>query len=254
VSPSRSRIILVVIGLLTLLPRVLLLPRQKVEAAASVNFPDVMHYKTGGGARSISAVDLNRDGALDLVTADAAANSVSVLPGVGNGTFRAAVSVATLGKAPFGLAVGRFNGDEFPDVATVDLASSSVSVFMNDGAGALAATATLDVGGGPVSLDATDLNGDRFDDLVAVNSATDSVDVFMNLGGKGFAARARFPTAASSPRGVAFLDVNRDGRPDIAAANSRGSSVSMLVNDWQGRVRPVDGICDVSWPAVGLRG
>jgi hypothetical protein len=234
VASLRSKIILAIAGVLTWCPLLLLLSRHHVEAATALNFPDVIHYKAGSGARSVIAVDLNRDGTLDLVTANAAANSISVLTGVGNGTFQAAKSVAVIGKAPFALAVGRFNADDYSDVATVDLESGGITVLLNDGSGALLASSSLEVGGGPVSIEAADLDGDGFDDLIAVNSTTDSIDAFLNLGGRGFGPRVRYATGASSPRGVAFLDVNRDGSLDVAAANSRGASVSVFRNNGKG--------------------
>jgi hypothetical protein len=205
-----------------------------MASKASVDFPDVMHYKTGAGARAVIVADLDRDRTLDLVTSNAAANSISVLKGVGNGTFRDESRFPTLGKAPFAVAVGRLNADEFPDLATVDLSSASATILLNDGKGGFPAGKSLDIGGGPVSIEAADLNGDGFDDLVVVNTSANSVDAFLNQAGNGFGAKVSFPSGAVSPRGLVIQDFNRDGKLDIVTANNRAGSVSLLVGQGGG--------------------
>jgi hypothetical protein len=81
---------------------------------------------------SLAFGDFNADGKLDLVAANAAAGTVSVLPGTGTGLFRPPVDAVT-GTAPRGLAVGDFNGDGRPDVASANSGSNNVSVLLNDG-------------------------------------------------------------------------------------------------------------------------
>ena len=210
-------------------------PKEVVAAKASVNFPDVIRYKAGHGARAVLVADVNGDRTLDLVTSNAAGQSISVFAGYGNGTFRDSTPIPTPGKTPYALAAGRFNADGHPDVATVDLASGTTTVFANDGNGGFAPLTSLQVGGGPVSVDAADLNGDGFDDLVDVNLATSSVDLFLNASGKGFGAKESVPTGGLSPRGLVIADLNRDGRKDLAVANSRSSNISLLVNQGGGR-------------------
>jgi hypothetical protein len=207
-----------------------LTPTRVAASASSIDFPDVIRYKAGEGPRAVLVVDLDRDQKLDVVTSNSAANSISVFTGLGNGTFRDGLPVPTKGKAPFAMAVGRFNTDEYPDVATVDVASASATVFLNDGKGTLSPSSSLDTGSGAVAIGAADLNGDGLDDLVAVNISANRVDIFLNQDGKGFGPRASFPTGAASPRGLVIHDFDGDGRPDIATANSRAGSVSLLTN------------------------
>jgi hypothetical protein len=80
--------------------------------------------------RGAVAVDFNRDGIIDLVTADSYAAAVSVLLGKGDGTFPQQRSFA-VDEEPLGVAVADVNGDGLPDIATANFSSGSVSVLLS---------------------------------------------------------------------------------------------------------------------------
>jgi hypothetical protein len=90
---------------------------------AAVNYPE------GTTPGSVLAADLNRDGKLDIVTANYGGNLLSVLLGKGDGTFQAAQNFA-LGY-PSAMAVGDFNRDGWPDLAVVNPSANTVSVLLN---------------------------------------------------------------------------------------------------------------------------
>lgn len=75
---------------------------------------------------SVELGDFNGDGKLDLVVANPAERSVSVLLGKGDGTFEAPVNYP-IGTNPFSIAVGDFNGDGRLDIAVV---SDSLTVVL----------------------------------------------------------------------------------------------------------------------------
>jgi hypothetical protein len=72
--------------------------------------------------------DVNGDGKLDLVTANGAGKSVSVLLGNGDGTFGSAQKVGPAGSSVF---VTDFNNDGFLDLAQLNATGTSIDVLLN---------------------------------------------------------------------------------------------------------------------------
>jgi hypothetical protein len=83
----------------------------------------------GRGPASIAIVDLNGDHKPDLATANAGANTVTVLSNRGDGHVQSRTDVRT-GSQPRGIAFGDLNGDGRPDLATAD-GANAVSVLVN---------------------------------------------------------------------------------------------------------------------------
>ncbi|KAJ5974155.1 hypothetical protein N7481_011365 [Penicillium waksmanii] len=73
--------------------------------------------------------DFNRDGYLDIVAVNQRDSTVSVLYGIGSGSFQTQ-SVFAVGTNPRGVAVGDFNGDGAPDIVTANPNVNTVSVLL----------------------------------------------------------------------------------------------------------------------------
>jgi hypothetical protein len=100
-------------------------------------FQSPKNYAVGAFPGSVAVGDFNGDGKPDLAVANSGTNvgprlpgSVSVLLGNGDGAFQAAQNFPT-GLTPISVAVGDFNGDGTPDLATADEEVTSVSVLLN---------------------------------------------------------------------------------------------------------------------------
>src|SRR5205823_4019125 len=131
---------------------------------------------------------------------------------------------------------GDLNGDGKLDVVAVNSGDGTVSILLNTTApGASAATfATQQVvatGNQPSAVAMADMNGDGKLDLVVANSGDNTLSVLMNTttgaSTLSFATHVDFG-AGLKPSGVALGDLNGDGRPDVAVANSADGSVSVL--------------------------
>jgi hypothetical protein len=200
-------------------------------------------FATGSTPNSVAVGDFNGDNEPDLAVADVGSNRVSVLlnttaPGSTTTSFSPRKDFAT-GSAPDAVAVGDLNGDGIPDLAVANFFSNSVSVLLNTTAPgsttpSFAARQDFATGSFPESVAIGDLNGDGIPDLAVANSRSNSTSVLLNTTAAGagvasFAARQDFATG-TAPASVALAGYNGDGTLDLAVANFRSSTVSVLLN------------------------
>src|SRR5882724_11055290 len=90
-------------------------------------------FPVGSVSINVAIGDFNGDGVADLAVTNYGADTVSVLLGNGDGTFRAAAPVAV--DTPTSVAVGDFNGDGKSDLVVTNYGSSTVSVLLGNGDG-----------------------------------------------------------------------------------------------------------------------
>ena len=182
----------------------------------------------------IAVADLNGDANPDLAVANQFAGNVSILLGDGSGSFGAAPSSpVTVGTGPSWVAASDLNQDGKVDLAVANQGSDNVSVLLGDGnAGFTAAAGSpIAVGNGPTPLLALDVNGDAHKDLVAANLFDDDLSVLLGDGSGGFTEAASSPFAlGDGPSSLASADVNRDGKPDLAAPGNFSDTVTLLLN------------------------
>ena len=96
-------------------------------------FANAVTYGSGGTTpRGVAVADFNGDGHPNVVVTDYGSSMVGVLLNNGNGTFLAAATFSTgSNSAPWGVAVGDFNGDGKPDVAVANSFTGAVAVLLN---------------------------------------------------------------------------------------------------------------------------
>ena len=85
----------------------------------------------GLGPYSLAVADFNRDGVLDVITANFMSGDATILLGIGNGHFEAPFNAGTTATISYGVAVGDFNGDNKTDFATANATANSVTVKLN---------------------------------------------------------------------------------------------------------------------------
>jgi uncharacterized repeat protein (TIGR01451 family) len=134
-------------------------------------FQAATNYAVGTTPRSIAVHDFDRNGKADLVVANSGSNSntVSVLLGVGNGTFQAAVSYQTAGYNPFHVAAGDLTGDGIPDLIVSNNGAGGLGTLAGTGAGTFAAAVQNSSGGFPAWSVLADINRDGKLDLAVAN-------------------------------------------------------------------------------------
>src|SRR5438445_5297576 len=109
-------------------PAALRLQLETLEERTLPSFYAAVSYAAGTNPQAVVTADFNRDGRLDLATANVGDNTVTVLLGNANGTFQPAQNSVT-GANPRSVAVGDFNGDGKLDLATSNQDGCDVSVL-----------------------------------------------------------------------------------------------------------------------------
>jgi hypothetical protein len=183
-------------------------------------------FNTGPGPVSVAVGDFNRDGILDIVTANSRGNTVSVLLGNGDGTFQAPRNFAA-GTQPSSVAVADFNGDGVLDLAVANNGSNNVSVLLGNGDGAFRAAVNYAAGNGPSSVAVGDFNNDGFPDLAAANAQDNTVSVLTNNGDGTFQMPVSYGVG-QTPEYVLVIDVNMDTLADLVTANFMDNTISVL--------------------------
>lgn len=152
-------------------------------------------YPVGADPRAIAIGNLNGQGGLDLVVANAASDTVSLLYGVGDGTFGEATNV-NVGDSPQDVEIADVNADFRADIVVANGGSDNVSVHTRaETFSGPYRSSIVAVGDEPRSLKVADLNNDRRRDIVTGNYASGNVSV--SLGGDS----GSFGPAASYPAG-----------------------------------------------------
>jgi hypothetical protein len=142
-------------------------------------------YPVGLQAQAVAVADLNNDGVADLIVASSKGpsnspdtNTVSVLLGLGNGTFSPAVQYAA-GAGLTDLAVVDINADGVLDIAVTNSLTNTVNVFLGYGDGTFQPPTSSPVGSSPSGLIAGDLNNDGRVDLAVTNSGDNTVSILL---------------------------------------------------------------------------
>jgi hypothetical protein len=207
-------------------------------------FGKATSFSVGQVPEAVAVGDFNGDGVPDLAVANqtqGTSGSVSVLLGNGHGGFSPAVNYPLpVGSAPFSLVAGNFNSPGTLDLA-VGESNGTVDVLLGTGTGTFGGPTTYAVS--PVAIRALavgDFNGDGIPDLVTANSTFGTGSSVSVLLGTGFGTFGNPTTylVGKDPASVAVGDFNGDGIPDLAVANSRDGTVSVLLGDGHGGFSP----------------
>ncbi|MEH2023374.1 beta strand repeat-containing protein [Nostoc sp.] len=189
---------------------------------------------------SVAVADFDKDGKLDLVTANNVSNNISVLFGddKGTGSFGPAINFALeSASAPTSVAVGDFNKDGKSDIVTANNASQNVSVLLGDGNGGFATAKNFKVPSRPTSVTVGDFNKDGISDLAVTSSYFNNVSILLGKGDGTFNSATQFDVG-TNPHSLIVGDFNKDGKSDLAVANSDSNNVSVVLGNGDGTFKP----------------
>ena len=206
----------------------------------NIGFGTKIDLAAAGNSHECGAIaDFDGDGKLDFVVTNTwGTSSISVFRNTSSG---AAISFApkvdfAVDNAPYSVAAGDLDGDGKPDLAIANTGSDKITVYKNNSTpGNISFTARIDhfAGTSPYSVAIGDLNADGKPDLAVVTqSSTTSLSVMKNVSTTAnilFDAPVNYATLAGGFV-VAIGDLDGDGKPDLAAANSNVNTVLTLRN------------------------
>lgn len=182
----------------------------------------------GSGSGSVTLVDLNRDGHLDLVTRTS--GGVDIRLGDGRGRFvPLAGNPFNWGVTPTDIAFGDVSGDGIVDCGLMsrDTNSEYVHLLLGSGDGRFTATsmprhfANRSSEFYKASLRLIDINEDEKLDLVAANARRNTIEIFISDGRGGLSPVRVVPLPAGhNVYTFALGDVDADGHLDLAVAMS----------------------------------
>jgi uncharacterized repeat protein (TIGR01451 family) len=201
----------------------------------------------GSGSYLTVIADLDGDGKPDLVVANGYDNNISLFRNIStNGpltinSFAPRVDLPSIGGGIGGLTVADVDGDGKLDLVVSDYSDNQVLVYRNIStvgtltADSFAAPVAFNVGNSPAAVRVRDLDGDGRPDIACVNFGDDTISILRNIGTAGslttnsFAAQVVFATGPS-PFDLVLVDLDGDGKPDLAQVNYTPSFLSVFRN------------------------
>jgi hypothetical protein len=189
----------------------------------------------------IASLDANCDGRDDLVVANEASNTISILRSSGDGTFTIPQTIpqAQAGQGPIAVVAADFNRDGVGDFAVSNfvtpLGLASLRIFTGNCSGPfqlVTQSGQLRPGDQVVSIVARDFTGDQIVDIAVVNQTGNAIRVVTGIGDGRFAFTPQNDGVSRMPIAIAAADFDIDGRYDVVTANSDASAnnVSLLSN------------------------
>jgi hypothetical protein len=198
--------------------------------------PVTLPGATGISTTSYALADFTKDGRLDLLAPTAGTNvgpapsSLTVVPGVGNGSF-VSPTVSPTNLIPRVVAAADLNGDGNADsvvLGDTPSGSASVGVLFGNGSGALSGELDYPLPADGSAVQVGDFNGDGLPDIaVAVNCSTPcaaGVYVLYGQANHTFSAPALINASPALIDGgtqmyLAAGDINGDGIADLVVVN-----------------------------------
>ncbi len=156
------------------------------------------------------------------------------------------------GGQPTAGASADFNGDGIPDLGVMNSLESAIAIFLGKGDGTFTeGTKIYQVGSLPCVLPdqasncvltAGDFNQDGNADLVATSGSDNEVIVELGHGDGTFSPANGSPiTVGNFPEAVKIGDFNGDGIQDLAVANAKDDTISVLLGNGDGTFTEASG-------------
>ncbi len=203
-----------------------------LSAPYPIRFSAAISTNVGVQPVFIAVGDFNRDGNLDIVTANDSTANLSILLGDGTGHFTPKTNY-TIGTVPQSVGVGDFDGDGIPDLIATRVYGNQGTFLkgLGDGNFAPATYQNLNASASGGTVVVGDFNNDHKLDFVA---GLNPVGFSASLGkGDGTFSNA-VPQFKSTDSCIAVGDFNNDGKLDIVQSYSSGKYIIVSLGNGDG--------------------
>jgi len=186
--------------------------------------------KTAEGPYAIAVADFNGDGISDLAILNQTTNNVTMLQGVGNGTFTEfPKSPLPVGKFPVAIAAGALSGSTGPGLVVVNQDDNTASVFLGVGNGTfnVSSQSPLATGTTPTGVVIGNFLQQASSGIAITNTAAGTVSVYLDLG-TGLYSKALEPAAGTDPGAIVSSNFTNSTFPDLVVANNISNAAGQV--------------------------
>jgi hypothetical protein len=191
-------------------------------------------------------VDIDGDGAPDVILSNDAPDPKVILINDGHGQFRLSGAFGQGSWPTRNVAVADVNGDGRPDIIVANRGDHATQyVCLNQGRGRFDASCAAVADYSATTITPADINHDGRVDLVIPHRDGGQSYVYLNGGSAGFSSERRMPfgPATASVRMAAVADLDGDGAPDIIVIDDERRAVEAYYGNRAGgfdAARPFD--------------
>jgi len=185
-------------------------------------------FATPSDTRVVIPIDLNADGAPDVIASSHWPNVQETMMNIGNGDIASRVQL-TEGLTTSTFFLADFDGDLDSDLWVHEPFTHQFDLLLNQGSGKFSMLAAYPVDPPSNEFTVGDLDNDGRADLVFLHSSGNTLGVRLNQGNGGFGPEVQYPMIGTSHLIVAS-DLNGDGLLDLATILPNNSSVAILWN------------------------
>ena len=172
----------------------------------------------------------------DLATPDYVGGGVTVLRGLGDGTFAPRVAYP-VGPGLISLVAADLNGDTLVDLITSKESGNKIAVLPALPGGGFGTAIEVATGAIPHQIGAADFNHDGKPDIAVASNGAAAASVHLGNGTHTPGAAAPF-AAGPAPIGLTIADLNGDGDADLLVSNVNAATVSVLLGNGNGTFAP----------------
>ncbi|MEL0587155.1 MAG: tandem-95 repeat protein [Candidatus Thiodiazotropha sp. (ex. Lucinoma kazani)] len=184
---------------------------------------------SANSARSVTTVDVDGDGDMDVLSASNTDDRIAWYENDGNGNFTTHTITATADQA-HSVAAADVDGDGDIDVLSASVGDDKIAWYENDGNENFTAHTITTAADGAFSVTTADVDGDGDVDVLSAAINGHEITWYENDGAENFTAHL-ITNAILSPNSVTTADVDGDGDMDVLSSSVDDDRIIWYEND-----------------------